>query len=257
MTTTLITGASSGIGLELAHLFAASGEDLVLTARSEDKLHALADELRTKYDVQADVIAADLAKPDAATGLHRQLQERAIEVDTLVNNAGFGALGDFATLSEERQINMLMVNIVALTQLTRKILPAMIERNRGGVLNVGSIAGYQAGPHMTVYYATKAYVLSFTEGLREELKGTEVHVTLLAPGATETGFGEDSGMGSLDMFSSQAMPAKEVAKAAYRGYRDNTDVVIPGWKNRLMVSSTGFLPRSVRRKMVARMQEKD
>lgn len=131
----------------------------------------------------------------------------------------------------------------------------MLERNRGGVLNVGSIAGYQAGPHMTVYYATKAYVMSFTEGLREELKDTKLHVTLLAPGATETGFGEDSGMGSLDMFSSQAMSAKAVAEVGYEGYRSNEDVVIPGWRNRLMVTSASFLPRFLTRKLVGKMQD--
>lgn len=148
-----------------------------------------------------------------------------------------------------------MVNILALTRLTRKLLPAMLQRRTGGVLNVGSIAAYQAGPNMTVYYASKAYVLSFTEGLREELAGTGLHVTCLEPGATETGFGEDSGMGKLGIFTSQAMSAAAVAKAGYVGYRKNTDVVIPGWKNRLLVTSVGFLPRFATRKMVGKMQD--
>jgi short-subunit dehydrogenase len=257
MTTTLITGASSGIGLELAHKFAADGDDVVLVARSEEKLHQLAAELTDTYQVTATVIASDLAKQNAVEELCGKLIEQSIRVDNLVNNAGFGALGNFAQLSAERQTNMIMVNIVALTQLSRQLLPAMIERNRGGILNVGSIAGYQAGPHMTVYYATKAFVMSFTEGLREELRETNLHVTLLAPGATETGFGEDSGMGKLDIFSSQAMPAKEVADAGYRGYRANEDVVIPGWKNRLMATTTSFLPRSITRKLVGKMQNAD
>ncbi len=255
MSTTLITGASSGIGLELAHLFAADGDDIVLVARSEEKLNTLAGELRTKHQVKATVIVQDLAKPNAVQQLCESLAQHSINVDTLVNNAGFGALGDFAELADERQADMLMVNVVALTRLTRKLLPGMIQRNRGGILNVGSIAGYQAGPHMSVYYATKAYVMSFTEGLREELKDTELHVTLLAPGATETGFGEDSGMGMLDMFSSQAMSSKAVAKAGHEGYRNDQDVVIPGWKNRLMVASTAFLPRFVTRKLVGKMQD--
>lgn len=255
MTTTLITGASSGIGLELAKLAAADGNNLVLVARSEDKLKQLATELEKALMIKATVIVSDLSKPDAVDNVCQSLQEASIDVDTLINNAGFGALGDFADLADDRQTDMMMVNMVALTRLTRKLLPGMIKRNEGGILNVGSIAGYQAGPHMAVYYATKAYVMSFTEALREELKETDLRVTLLAPGATETGFGEDSGMGSLDMFSSQTMSAKAVAEAAYRGFLEDKDVVIPGWKNHLMASSAGFLPRSFTRKLVGKMQD--
>ena len=182
------------------------------------------------------------------------MRDRGIEIDTVVNNAGFGALGKFAELSVDRQTDMLMVNVVALTRLTRKLLPAMLQRRNGGILNVGSIAAYQAGPNMAVYYASKAYVISFTEALREELAGTGLHVTCLEPGATETGFGEDSGMGKLDMFSSRAMSAAAVAKAGYDGYRKNEDVVIPGWKNRLIVTSVGFLPRFATPKIVGKMQ---
>ncbi len=254
MTTTLITGASSGIGLELAKQFAGGGDDVVLVARSEDKLHSLAAQIEANDQVTADVIPADLAKPDAVDRLCEQLRERSIAVDTLVNNAGFGALGKFSELSADRQTDMVMVNIVALTRLTRVLLPEMLRRRRGGILNVGSIAAYQAGPNMSVYYATKAYVLSFTEGLREELAGTDLHVTCLAPGPTESGFGEDSGMGKLDMFSSSALTSRFVAEAGYQGYRGDKDIVIPGWKNRLMVTGVGFLPRFATRKLVAKMQ---
>ncbi|WP_372898640.1 SDR family NAD(P)-dependent oxidoreductase [Stieleria sp.] len=254
MPTTLITGASSGIGWELTKQFAGGGDDVVLVARSEDKLNELANQVRTENGVNATVLPADLAKPDAVDELCRQLRERSIEIDTLVNNAGFGALGKFAEIPADRQTDMLMVNVVALTRLTRMLLPAMLKNGRGGVLNVGSIATYQAGPNMSVYYASKAYVLSFTEGLREEVAGSGLHVTCLEPGATETGFGEDSGMGKLDMFSSATMPAKTVAKAGYEGYVNNADIVIPGWKNRLMVTSTSFLPRFATRKLVARLQ---
>lgn len=255
MTTTLITGASSGIGRELAKLAAAAGDNLVLVARSEDKLKQLASELEKAMMIKATVIVSDLSQLTAVDDVCQNLQDASIDVDTLINNAGFGALGDFADLPDDRQTDMMMVNMVALTRLTRKLLPSMIERNQGGILNVGSIAGYQAGPHMAVYYATKAYVMSFTEAVREELKDTNLHVTLLAPGATETGFGEDSGMGSLDMFSSQTMTAKAVAEAAYRGFQEDKDIVIPGWKNRLMASSTSFLPRSFTRKLVGKMQD--
>ncbi|MEZ6137560.1 MAG: SDR family oxidoreductase [Pirellulaceae bacterium] len=255
MPATLITGASSGIGLELAELFAAGGDDVVLVARSEAKLNELAERLHQLYSVQAIVIASDLSKPTAADELCEQLAERSLSVDTLVNNAGFGALGKFAELPADRQTDMVMVNVLALTRLTRQLLPPMIQRGRGGILNVGSIAAYQAGPNMSVYYATKAYVLSFSEGLREELSGSGVHVTVLAPGPTKTAFGEDSGMGRFDFFKSAAMSAGAVAKAGYDGYRNNEDVVIPGWKNRLMVMGVGFLPRFATRKLVGRLQK--
>jgi short-subunit dehydrogenase len=254
MTTTLITGASSGIGRELAKQFASGGDDVVLVARSEDKLNELANHIHENHSVKATVIPVDLAEPGAVDGLCHQLRERSLQVDNLVNNAGFGALGKFAELSADRQTDMIMVNVVALTRLTRMLLPEMLQRGKGGVLNVGSIAAYQAGPNMCVYYASKAYVLSFTEGLREEVAGSGVHITCLEPGATETGFGEDSGMGKLDMFSSATMSAEAVAKAGYEGYVKNEDIVIPGWKNRLMVTSTSFLPRFATRKLVAKLQ---
>lgn len=254
MPTTLITGASSGIGEQLAIQFAKGGDDVVLVARSQDKLSALAQQIQQNHDVVASVICSDLATLEGVDQLCVQLRQRSIHVDTLVNNAGFGALGKFAELSIDRQTDMLMVNVVALTRLTRALLPAMIQRGQGGVLNVGSIAAYQAGPNMSVYYASKAYVLSFTEGLREELAATGLHVTCLEPGPTESSFGDDSGMGKLDMFSSSTMCAETVAKAGYDGYRANNDVVIPGWKNRLIVTSTSFLPRFATRKLVGKLQ---
>lgn len=254
MATTLITGASSGIGKELAIQFAAGGDDVVLVARSEAELNDLADRIRKDQGVGATVICGNLATTAGVDQISDRLEEFGIPVDTLVNNAGIGALGKFAELSIDRQTDMLMLNVVALTRLTRALLPSMIKRGRGGVLNVGSIAAYQAGPNMSVYYASKAYVLSFTEGLREELAGTGLHVTCLEPGPTESSFGEDSGMGKLKMFSSSTMSAKAVAKAGYEGYRNNDDVVIPGWKNRLMVTSAGFLPRFATRKLVGKLQ---
>jgi hypothetical protein len=252
--TALITGASSGIGRELAIQFADGGNDVVLVARSEDKLRELASEIEAHSDRRATVIISDLSRPEAVDQLCEELTRRSITVDTLVNNAGFGALGKFAELPADRQTDMVMVNVVALTRLTRRLLPSMLHRNRGGILNVGSIAAHQAGPNMAVYYATKAYVLSFTEGLREELSDTSLRVTCLEPGPTESGFGEDSGMGKLEMFSSTTMTSKAVAKAGYEGYMKNEDVVIPGWKNRLLVTSTGFLPRIATRKLVGKMQ---
>lgn len=252
--TVLITGASSGIGKELAIRFAAGGDNVVLVARSEGRLQELAEQIRKVHSVVATVIRSDLATAGGVDQLCDHLRERSIHIDTLVNSAGFGALGKFAELPIDRQTDMLMVNVVSLTRLTRALLPAMLQRGRGGVLNVGSIAAYQAGPNMSVYYASKAYVLSFTEGLHEELAGTGLHVTCLEPGPTETNFGDDSGMGNLDSFSSSAMSSKAVAIAGYQGYRDNDAIVIPGWKNRLMVASAGLLPRFATRKLVGKMQ---
>lgn len=251
MPTTLITGASSGIGLELAKLFAAGGDHVVLVARSEKKLLEVAELIRSTYSVDATVLCSDLAEPNAVDALCTELQSRSIEVDNLVNNAGFGSLGDFANLSADRQTDMLMVNVVSLTRLTRLLLPGMLQRGHGGVLNVGSTAAYQAGPKMAVYYASKAYVLSFTEALHEELKGSGLNVTCLEPGPTTTGFGDDSGMSKIAMFQSQAMSAADVAKEGYHAFQKNADVVIPGWKNRIVKTSVGFLPRLVTRKIAA------
>lgn len=255
MPTTLITGSSSGIGLELAKLFAAGGDHVVLVARNEEKLSELAELIRSTYSVDATVLCSDLAKPDAADDVFAELDARSIVVDNLVNNAGIGALGSFASLSADRQTDMLMVNIVSLTRLTRLLLPSMLQRGHGGILNVGSTAAYQAGPKMAVYYASKAYVLSFTEALHEELRGSGLNVTCLEPGPTKTGFGDDSGMSKLAMFKSQAMSASDVAKEGYRAFQKNTDVVIPGWKNRIMKTSVGFLPRFVTRKITASLHD--
>jgi short-subunit dehydrogenase len=255
MPTALITGASSGIGSEIAKCFASDGDDVILLARSQDKLQSLADEIKAAHGVETSVMVADLSQPAAAESVLDELRSRDLVVDHLVNNAGFGDLGDFHRLDAQRQHDMMMVNVVALTMLTRLLIPEMVLRQGGGVLNVGSIAGYQAGPRMAVYYATKAYVMSFTEAIREEYLGSPLHVTLLAPGPTETGFGEDSGMDNLSMFSGGVMPAAEVARAGYDGYRQNKDVVVPGWKNRLMVTSTAFLPRIATRKMVGKLQQ--
>ena len=179
--TALITGASSGIGCELARLFAADKSDLVLVARRQEKLDQLATELRRDYGVSVRVFAKDLADPQSPQAIFDALAAEGVAVDVLVNNAGFGAAGPVADLPLEKQLDMIQVNVAALTQLTRLFLPGMIQRRSGGILNVGSTAGFQPGPYMAVYYATKAYVLSFTEALGEEVVGTGVRVACLAP----------------------------------------------------------------------------
>jgi len=253
--TVLITGASSGIGLELTRLFAADGANLVLVARSEGKLQRVADELRDQHRIDVWVLAKDLAECNAPQAIYDHLERENIPVDVVVNNAGFGALGPVAELDTQRQISMIQVNVTALTHLTRLFLPAMIKRNRGGILNLGSTVGFQPGPNMAVYYASKAYVVSFTEALAEELTDTNITVTCLAPGSTQTGFGADSGMGRSRMFQlSGAMNASDVAQAGYTGFRRGTVLVVPGLRNQVGIFLVRFTPRSVVRKVVKRLQ---
>ena len=186
--TALITGASSGIGLELAKLFARDGYELVLVARRVERLEELGRELTQRHGVRCHTISVDLAQPDAAAEIVRRLEGAGPAVDVLVNNAGFGVLGPLATTEPETAGRMIRVNIEALTQLTRALLPGMLARRRGRILNVASTAGFAPGPLMAVYYATKAYVISFSEALAEELRGTGVTVTVLCPGPTRTEF---------------------------------------------------------------------
>lgn len=252
--TALITGASSGIGRALAPLFAADGADVVLVARSEPALHDLADALEAAHGITAHVYPADLAHPAAPDRLFNALQEDDITVDVVVNNAGVGARGSVADLGTSRQIDMIQVNVTALTHLTRRFLPGMLDRNRGGVLNVASTAAFQAGPNMSVYYATKAYVLSFTEGLAEEVRGTPLTVSCLAPGPTDTAFAERADMEDTTLFQLGTMPPSAVARAGYTGFRTGKTIVVPGLLNKLTATSVRFVPRSLARKIAHWLQ---
>jgi short-subunit dehydrogenase len=252
--TALITGASSGIGLELARLFAADRSNLILVARNEGKLQQLAAELRQQYGVAVSVLGKDLADPTAVEAIFEELTAQGITVDVVVNNAGFGLVGAVAELPLQRQLDMVQVNVAALTHLSRLFLPGMIERRRGGILNVGSTAGFQPGPRMAVYYASKAYVLSFTEALAEELVGTDVKITCLAPGPTVTGFAAASGMDKTLLFRLRPMDAKTVARQGYRGFRRGKVIVVPGLANKLLAFSVRFAPRSFVRKLVKGLQ---
>jgi len=248
--TVLVTGASSGIGRALAHCFARNGDACVLLARSEDALHTLADTLRSRYGVEASVLPADLSVPDAAETVRDRLREQGLHVDVLVNNAGFGARGPFADADPEQQTDMIRVNVTTLTRLTRLLLPGMLERGRGGVLNVASTAAFQPGPNMSVYYATKAYVLSLSEGLAEEVAGRGVTVTCLAPGPTRTSFVDKTGMDETALFRfAEPMTAEAVARAGHDGFRSGTPLVIPGWPNKIGAFLTRFAPRSLTRKV--------
>lgn len=241
----LVTGASAGIGTELARLLAAD-HDLVLTARRADPLRALAEELNRARGATCHVFPADLADPAAPQRLFEQIAAAGLAVDVLVNNAGFGDLGPFAKADPARLLSMIRVNVAALTELTALFLPAMLARGRGRILNVGSIAGFQPGPLMAVYYATKAYVNSFSEALHSELRGTGVTVTVLCPGPVATEFAAVAGMQQTRVFSAgQAMGARPVAEAGVRAMRAGRRLVLPGWRNKLLVFLERFAPRGV------------
>ena len=246
--TVLVTGASSGIGLELARCFAADGSRLILVARNTPALEQLAGELRLDYRVEATVLTADLSLTETPIKIYSELKGRGIVVDVLVNNAGFGAHGLFSELPLERQLEMIQVNVTALTELAGLFLPGIVERRRGGVLNVASVAGFVPGPGMAVYYATKAFVLSLTEALSGELAGTGVKVMALCPGPTETNFGTVAHVKGARLVRIARMSAREVALRGHRAFRSGRVVAVSGWRNRLLVLLVRLMPRQVIRK---------
>jgi short-subunit dehydrogenase len=241
----LVTGASSGIGREIARLLARDGVRLVLSARSETALNELAKELIEKHHVDVRVIPADLSEPDGARELASHLSTHKIVVHTLVNNAGFGTHGEFATSDPQLQDKMINVNVAAVTHLARAVLPQMVAMKSGRILNVASTAAFQPGPLMAVYYATKAYVLSFSEALSVELKGTGVTVTALCPGPTLTDFQRRAKMENSALFSANTMSAGDVARIGYDAMKRGKRTVIAGAKNKLFVSAVPFLPRGM------------
>src|SRR5215218_9022754 len=254
--TALVTGASGGIGEELARLFAADGHDLVLVARSRDKLARLSEELGGRHGVTARVLASDLARPESPREIFEELGAGGVTVDALVNNAGFGSYGLFAETDVRSELDLLQVNVVALTHLSKLFLPAMIARRRGYLMNVASTAAFQPGPLMAVYYASKAYVLSFSEALSNECEGTGVVVSALCPGPTETGFVAAAKMEKSKLFERAVMDARTVAEAGYRGLLAGRAVVVPGFRNNLLARSIGLFPRNLVTKVVRGIQEK-
>ncbi|WP_226667556.1 SDR family NAD(P)-dependent oxidoreductase [Metabacillus litoralis] len=242
--TALITGATSGLGNEFVELFLKDGYNLVLVARNEEKLNEIKKSITS---VNVMVIAKDLSKPHAAKEIFAELQDNQINIDVLVNNAGFGLLGSFDELSIEQQLQMIQLNVSALTELTYYALPYMKE-NSGKILNVASTAAFQPGPLMAVYYATKAYVLSFSEGLVGELEKYEVTVTTLCPGATKTNFGAVANVENTKMFN-RAMSSKEVVKQGYVALMNGRGVVITGAFNQIGAITAKFLPRRVAAKI--------
>jgi short-subunit dehydrogenase len=245
---TLITGASAGLGAEFARQCAARGERLVLVARRKDRLEALAAEIGG-----ARVIVADLAAPGAAARLVAEVEAEGESVATLINNAGFGLAGKHADLPLGRQSEMIELNVRALVELCHLVLPAMRARGSGAICNVASTAAFQPGPNMAVYYATKAFVLSFTEALHHELQGTGIRVSALCPGPTESEFGEVAGSKSPALERIKG-PADAVVRAGLKGLDSNKAVVVPGLPNKITSQMNRFLPRSTMRRIIGRIK---
>jgi short-subunit dehydrogenase len=240
----LITGASAGLGVEFARQLSKRGHALVLVARRKDRLDDLAKELG-----KARAVALDLSKPNAAAKLMADVAANGEVVDLLVNNAGFGLIGQFAALDAKRERQMIDLNVGTLTDLCRAVAPQMIKRKSGAILNVASIAAFQPGPKMVVYFATKAFVLSLSEALHEELKPHGVRVSCLCPGPTRTEFGDVAGFGGSALFERLAMTAADVVAIGLAGLDRNRAVVVPGWVNKVVSTSTRFTPRPWARKI--------
>lgn len=255
--TALITGASSGIGYELTRLFARDGYNLVLVARSEQKLVQLAEKFQDKFGIAVKVIVKDLSQPEAPEEILAELQAASITIDVLVNNAGFANYGFFAEIDTGSELKMMQLNMIALTHLTKLFLPDMLQQRYGKILNVASTAAFQPGPLMAVYYATKAYVLSLSEALANELENSGVTVTALCPGPTESGFQARANMEESKLVSGQQiMDAQTVAQIGYRSLMSKKTVVIPGLKNKLLALAVRFLPRNVVTQLVRDTQER-
>src|SRR5215211_5094391 len=243
MNTTLITGASSGIGAAFARKLAGRGRNVFLVARSEDKLIALCNELGRLTSIRAQYLALDLRQPDAAAQLLEETNKRELEIDMLINNAGFGSMGDFAKLDLDHELEMIQLNVRAVVDLTQRFLGPMRERKRGTIINVASTAGFQAVPYMATYAATKAFVLSFSEALWDENRSHGVHVLALCPGVTETNFFQTAGMGRPPMRTIET--PEEVVDTALRALERRKSTVISGWTNLFTVEAERFVPRSV------------
>lgn len=246
MKTALITGASSGIGLEFARVFAAAKNNLVLVARSEGKLNELAGELRNKHNVRVKIIAADLTNMDEVQKVYDTCKADGIEIEYLVNNAGFGTYGFFAETDWAKTEQMIDLNIKSLTKLCRLFIPDMVRRKSGRVLNVASTAAFQPGPTMAVYFASKSYVLFLSEALYNELQDTGVTVTCLCPGATESGFQKAAAMENSSLFKNKKLPhSAEVAEFGYKAMMAGKMTVIHGFLNKLLATSIRFSPRKL------------
>lgn len=255
MRTALITGASSGIGLELAHVLANEKSDLILVARNKEKLLALAEELKRNNDINVKVIAKDLSKPEEVKALIDEVQNENIQY--LINNAGFGYFGAYHKCGWKTTQDMMELNMTTLAHLTHSLLPKMIERGSGKILNVASVAGFLPGPNMAVYYATKAFVLHFSEAIAQELKGTGVTVTALCPGPTESQFMDVSGMAETKLVKGRKLPtSKQVAEYGYQAMMRGQHIAVHGWGNFILSVLPRIFPRRLTTWVVSLIQKR-
>lgn len=252
--TVLITGASSGFGYQFAKLFAKDNYDLVLVARDKEKLQDIATHLQKENEIFVKVIAKDLSDPKSAAKIYKTLSDDSIEIDILVNNAGFATHGNFNELDLKTELEEIQLNVTTVTSLTRLFLPEMLKRKEGKILNVASTAAFFPGPYMAVYYATKAYVLSFSESLAEEVAGSGVTVTALCPGPSRTGFATRANVGNTILFKKGVMDAETVAKIGYEGLMKGKRVVLTNTTSKLGVALTRLMPRTFLAKVVKRTQ---
>ena len=251
----LITGASAGLGKDFADIHAKNKGDLVLIARREEKLNEIKKELESKYGVQVMVIAKDLSIYESAVDIYHELKEKSVEVKYLINNAGFGGIGKFSEREWESDKQMINLNIMALTHLSRLFINDFIERNEGRILNVSSTAALVPGPFQAVYYATKAFVTSFSNAINEELKGSNVSVTALMPGATATEFGEVSGMDKTAMFK-YADKSYDVALKGYKAMmKGKLNIITMPFLMKMMMKMTALLPKSMVLSTIRKMQD--
>jgi uncharacterized protein len=257
MATALVTGASNGIGLELAKIHASKGGNLVLVARNLEKLNDIKAELEKKFNIKVYTIGKDLSKPDAALEVYNETNQQKIQIDYLINNAGFGDFGMFVETDWQKELQMINLNITTLTQFTKLYVQDMVKRGNGKIMNVASTAAFQSGPTMAVYYATKAYVLSFSEAVDNEVSDKGVTVTTLCPGATESGFQAAAAMEESALVKGKKLPsAKEVAEYGYTSMINGKTVAIHGMMNYIMANSVRFTPRAMVVKLTRLIQDK-
>lgn len=242
---TIVTGASCGIGYEIAQLFAKDKNNLILVARNEEKLNEIKKDFEQKYKINVIVIRLDLSVDNDVDYLYEYVEKNKIVVDNLINNAGIGNFGEFYKADCTKDLDMIKLNVYSLTKLMKLFLPNMIKRNKGGILNVASTAAFGVGPMMSVYYATKSYVLSLTESVSAEVKGTNVKIAAICPGPVDTGFQGKAGVKKAKIAKGYMMKADEVARDAYKNYNKGKTIIIPGYKNKVLVQSFRFLPRKV------------
>lgn len=257
MATALITGASNGIGLELAKVHASKGGDLVLVARNKSKLDELKTQLEQQYKIKVYTIGKDLSANNAAQEVYDETKKQNIQIDYLINNAGFGDFGMFAETDWNKELQMINLNITTLTQFTKLYLQDMVKRRNGKIMNVASTAAFQSGPTMAVYYATKAYVLSFSEAIDNEVSDKGVTVTALCPGATESGFQAAAAMEESNLVKGKKLPtSKEVAEYGYAAMLKGKTLAIHGFMNWFLANSVRFMPRALVVKVTRKMQDK-